>query len=100
MRLNVRLLLIFSIGFITTKVSFAHSDTSKAVIFAHANITNDSNAIFYLKSSFSKVPNDSIKLDINGNFIFAVTVKISDKGYFIGQKNSINNATKRGLCVT
>jgi peroxiredoxin len=91
MRLNIRLILIFLIGFTATKVSFANSDTSKAVIFAHANITNDSNAVFYFKSSFSKVPNDSIKLDINGNFMFAVTVKPSDKGYLIGQKDSNTN---------
>ena len=91
MKLNFRLLLIFSIGFITPKFGFANSDTSKAVIFAHANITNDSNAVFYLVSKNSKELNDSIKSDINGNFMFAVTVKMSDKGYFIGQKDSITN---------
>ena len=91
MRLNFRLLLIFSINFITTKVSFANSDTSKAVIYVHANITNDSNTVFYLVSASSKVLNDSIKSDMNGNAMFAVTVKTSDKCYFIGQKESTTN---------
>lgn len=92
MRLNFRFLLIFSIGFIiTTKVSFANTDTSKAVIFVHTNKTNSSNAVFYLLSMTYFKDVDSIKPDINGNFIFAVTVKMSDKSYFIGQKDSITN---------
>lgn len=91
MRLNFRFLLIFSIGFITPKVSFANSDTSKAVIFVHSNTANDSNVVFYLGSQFSKEPNDSIKSGVNGNFMFAVTVKMSNKAYFIGKKDSFNS---------
>ena len=91
MRLNFRFLLIFLVGLITTQVSFANSDTSKAVIFVHSNTAKDSNVVFYLGSQFSEEPKDSIKSDVNGNFMFAVTVKMSNKAYFIGKKDSFNS---------
>jgi thiol-disulfide isomerase/thioredoxin len=91
MRLNFRYLLIFSISFFVSNISFANSDTTKAVIFIHSDIGNDSNAMFYIGCGNYKTLYDSIKPDINGNCKFVVTVKMFDRWCYIGQKSSIPN---------
>jgi peroxiredoxin len=91
MRLNFRYLLIFSISFFVSNISFANSDTTKAVIFVHSDIGNDSNAMFYIGCGNYKTFYDSIKPDINGNCKFVVTVKMFDRWCYIGQKSSIPN---------